>query len=222
LAGMGVRKQVYLVPNTIRTQTFANSPELREEARKRLGVGKDEFVVLGSGQVQPRKRLDSFVAAAKALPKLRFVWVGGMPFKGLAAESGEMDRLMNEHSDNMDFPGLLERDRLIDYYRASDLFFLPSNQETFGIVVVEAAAAGLPVLLRDINQYKQTFGDGYEAGTDETFKQIIERFYSDHMYYKHWQEAAKGIARRYDARAGAKRLMEVYSEVMGIELNQTK
>jgi len=120
---------------------------------------------------------------------------------------------MHRHPDNVTFTGLLKREEVKQWYHAADLFFLPSNQETFGIVIVEAAAAGLPVLLRDLEQYRDTFGDGYEKGTDESFAGIIERFASDEVYRRQWQEAAVAIARRYDAQAGARRLMEVYEQV---------
>jgi len=214
LKKMGVRKPVYLVPNTIETQEFANNTERRTAARKRLGVQTDEFVVIGNGQVQPRKRIDTFVDSARALPEVRFVWVGGIPFKKLAADSGEMEAIMHNHPSNMLFTGLVKREEVVDYYLAADLFFLPSNQETFGIVIVEAAAAGLPVLLRDLYQYRQTFAGGYEKGSDETFAQIIAKFKDDKAYYRKWQQAAEGIARKYNAQAGAARLMGVYGEVV--------
>ncbi len=214
LGKMGVRKPVFLVPNTIKTQAFATTPAIRKTARQHLGIPDDAFVVVGNGQVQPRKRIDTFIAAAKALPKLRFIWVGGIPFKQLAADSGGMDRIMHEHPDNVTFTGLVKREAGVEYYQAADLFFLPSSQETFGLVVVEAAAAGLPILLRDIDQYRKTFGDGYEKGTDETFVGTIERFSTDSKYYDHWRKAAAAIAQRYDSKAGAARLIEVYQTVL--------
>ncbi|HEY2003831.1 MAG TPA: glycosyltransferase, partial [Candidatus Saccharimonadia bacterium] len=126
LKKMGVSKPVYLVPNTIETQEFASNAERRSEARKRLKVPADAFVVIGNGQVQPRKRIDTFVNAARAMPEVRFMWVGGMPFKKLAADSGEMEAVMHNHPDNVLFTGLVKREEVMDYYRAADLFFLPS------------------------------------------------------------------------------------------------
>jgi 1,2-diacylglycerol-3-alpha-glucose alpha-1,2-galactosyltransferase len=216
LKEMGVRKPVYLVPNTIRTEAFENTPAARDAARRRLGIPDGAFVVIGSGQVQPRKRIDTFVAMAKASPKVRFIWVGGIPFKRLAAESGAMEHVMQDHPGNVLFTGLLPREDVIAYYRAADLFFLPSEQETFGIVIVEAAAAGLPILLRDLAQYQDTFTDGYEKGTDSLFAATIEQFRTDRAYYSHWQKAAERIADKYDAKAGAANLMRVYEEVLAM------
>jgi 1,2-diacylglycerol-3-alpha-glucose alpha-1,2-galactosyltransferase len=150
------------------------------------------------------------------------VWVGGIPFKKLAAESVAMTNIMEHPPANVKFPGLMKREDVVAYYQAADVFFLPSAQETFGIVIVEAAAAGLPVLLRDLEQYRDTFGNGYEKGTDETFGAIIERFRTDRKYYDKWAEAAKSIADRYDAQRGASTLMKVYVQLMGGKVVQQK
>jgi 1,2-diacylglycerol-3-alpha-glucose alpha-1,2-galactosyltransferase len=214
---MGVRKPVYLVPNTIKTEPFAATKALKDAARTKFQIPADKFVVICNGQVQPRKRIDTFVAVAKACPETLFIWVGGIPFKRLAAASGAMDHVMHDHPSNVVFTGLVPRQHVIDYYQAADMFFLPSEQETFGIVIVEAAATGLPILLRDIEQYRKTFGDGYEKGTDTTFTAIIERFRTDKAYYSRWQVAAAHIAHRYDAKSGAANLMRVYEDVIALK-----
>jgi 1,2-diacylglycerol-3-alpha-glucose alpha-1,2-galactosyltransferase len=214
LKAMGVKKPVYLVPNTINTDVFHTTKAIKAAAREKLGINHKAFVVVGSGQVQPRKRIDSFIQVAEALSDVQFIWVGGIPFKQLAADAGEMDRIMRDHPSNVRFTGLVQRADVVDYYRAADLFFLPSAQETFGIVVVEAAAAGLPILLRDLDQYKTTFEGGYEAGEDKTFVHIVKRFASDGVYYQRWQKATELIAKRYGAEAGVRRLLDVYREVI--------
>jgi 1,2-diacylglycerol-3-alpha-glucose alpha-1,2-galactosyltransferase len=210
LKSMGVSKPISLVPNTIRTEQFRGSESKRREARIRLGLPQDAFVVVGSGQVQPRKRIDTLVKCAKSLPDISFIWVGGMPFKQLAADHAGMEKVMSKHPDNITFTGVVEREGVSQYYHAADLFFLPSVQETFGIVIVEAAAAGLPVLLRDLPQYRHTFEDGYEKGSDKTFTDQIDRFRRDKEYYRHWQKAARKIAERYDSRVGVKAITQAY------------
>jgi 1,2-diacylglycerol-3-alpha-glucose alpha-1,2-galactosyltransferase len=214
LGAMGVKSKIYLVPNTIKIQQFQNSPDLREKSRNKLNILPDQFVVVASGQVQPRKRIDVFIEMAKQLPDVMFIWVGGIPFKKLAAESSSMANVMQNHPKNVVFTGLVDRSEVINYFHASNLFFFPSMQETFGIVIVEAAAAGLPILLRDLPVYRVTFGAGYERGSDATFKDIIDRFRRDRDYYYKWQHNSLSIAQKYDAKAGSARLMEVYSALL--------
>ena len=217
LKAMGVKKKIYLVPNTIETAEFASDAGKKAAARGHLQIDPKAFVVMCSGQVQPRKRIDTFLEVAKALPKVQFVWVGGIPFKQFAASSRAMAQIMKQPPPNLRFTGVIPREDVIAYYQAADLFFLPSEQETFGIVIIEGAAAGLPVLLRDIPQYRQTFGEGYERGTDETFVSIIERFRDDPEYYSHWQKEARRITEKYDAKAGAAQLIQIYREVSGVQ-----
>lgn len=214
LKKMGVRKPIFLIPNTIVTADFANSAELRAKARKHLKLQEAEFIVLGVGQVQPRKAIGTFVKVAESLPQLKFVWVGGMQFKALAAENAGMKQLIGHPPPNVRFTGIIERAETVWYYQAADLFWLPSYQETFGLVIVEAAAAGLPVLLRDLPQYRDTFGRGYEMGDEGNFSNKIERFAHDHQYYRKWQLAAAEIALRYDAKTGARQLTDAYRKVL--------
>lgn len=215
---IGVRKPVYLVPNTIKTEAFFTTKSERDALRAERGIDKKAFVVLGCGQVQPRKRIDSFVAAAKALPELTFIWAGGIPFKKMGAEAGPMQKIMKNPPANVLFTGVINRNNAVAYFKLADVFFLPSMQETFGIVVVEAAAVGMPVVLRDNAQYEKTFEGGYEAGNDESFAEIIKRLSKDPSYYERCRMRAKErIALRYDGRSGAVRLLEVYEEVMSIK-----
>ena len=215
LKRMGVTTSIFLVPNTIDTDKFKLPAGFDKAAlRRQLGIAEDAFVVICSGQVQPRKRVDTFVECAKKLPQHQFVWVGGMPFKGMSADRAEMEQYMNMKLPNLRFTGVIEREKVVDYNKAADLFFLPSIQETFGIVIVEAAATGLPVLLRDIEQYKVTFKDWYAKGNEADFVAIIEKFATDKDFYKHYQQLATKIASEYDSKRGAETLLSVYREVL--------
>lgn len=211
LKAMGVRRPVYLMPNTIDISTFKNSSLKRAAGRKKLKLDRDDFVVVCSGQVQPRKGIDTWIACAQALPEVTFLWIGGIPFKKLAADYEEMKKIMESAPSNVIFTGVIDHKDVYQYYWASGLFFLPSYQETFGIVIVEGAAAGLPVLLRDNEQYRATFKDWYTAAdSDQEFIALIKKFRDNKKFYKTKQEKAEDIAERYDSAQGAKSVLRVY------------
>ncbi|MSR68200.1 glycosyltransferase [Candidatus Saccharibacteria bacterium] len=219
LKQLRVTKPTYVVPNMIETAEFANSTDKKASARRDLKIGKDKFVVVCSGQVQPRKRVDSFMACAKNLPEIEFIWVGGIPFKRAAANYKEMQRLMDTAPPNVHFTGVIEHKDVIAYYLASDMFFLPSEQETFGIVIIEGAAADLPVLLRDNEQYHITFKDWYEkASSDQGFTDIIKKLSTDKNYYLRAQTKAKNIVKAYDTKNVMLEINKIYLEY----LEQTK
>lgn len=214
LKEIGVTKPVYLMPNTIDTKPYKPSAAARKEARRRLGIGESEFVVICCGQVQPRKRVDSFLKCARDLPEVRFVWVGGVPFKRVAADYGEMRELMRSHPANVSFTGVIAHADVLAYYHAADLFFLPSIQETFGIVIVEAAAAGLPLLLRDIEQYRLTFKNGYLKGDDKTFSGQIYHLQTNKQAYAKAAKQSAPIAKEYSSERGRKLLLDIYDRVL--------
>jgi 1,2-diacylglycerol-3-alpha-glucose alpha-1,2-galactosyltransferase len=212
LKKMKVKSPIYVVPNMLDTEAFASNPKKKAEARKKLKIAKDKFVVVCSGQVQPRKRVDSFLACAKALPEIKFIWVGGIPFKRAAANYNEMQKVMQTAPENVTFTGVIKHEEVVAYYQASDVFFLPSEQETFGIVMIEGASAGLPVLLRDNDQYKITFKDWYlSAHDDKSFIEIIKKLSSDSKYYKMAAQKSSKIAKRYDTKTVMKQINSIYN-----------
>jgi 1,2-diacylglycerol-3-alpha-glucose alpha-1,2-galactosyltransferase len=210
LKHIGVKRRIELMPNTIDTKRYLPTSAHRADSRQALGIKDDQFVVIGVGQVQPRKGINVFADVANSLPEMRFIWVGGMPFKRLAASHAEMGRIMEHPGPNLSFTGVINQEETLKYYWAADAFLLPSYQETFGIVIVEAAAAGLPVVLRDLDQYRTTFSGGYITGDDKSFAPTIKKLSLNGEYYQEWVKKGHTIADHYDSVAGSQRLVDVY------------
>ena len=214
LVDLGVSTPIYVLPNSLDTTRFRCTKDTRTSARAKLGIDPGSFVVLSVGQVQPRKRVSVFVECARSLPEVRFVWVGGILFGPISAGRRDLTRLMDTAPDNVTFVGKLDRGRLIDYYRAADLFFFPSAHETFGMVIIEAASAGLPLLLRDLAQYRRTFPDAYVPGDETTFVNLIAKFASDDNFRAHWRSRSATLVAEYDSKRGVERLMRTYRAVL--------
>ena len=213
LKKLDVKSTIYVVPNMIDTSSFKNSESKKSNARKRLKINKDDFVVVSNGQVQPRKRVDSFIACAKKLPSVKFIWVGGIPFKRAAANYSEMKKVISSSPKNVHFTGVIDKNDVVPYYQAADMFFLPSEQETFGIVIIEGAAAGLPVLLRNNDQYKITFKDWYEkASSDDGFVEIITKIKNDKKYRDKSIKKSANIAKYYETANVMKQINSIYMD----------
>lgn len=120
--------------------------DVREPQRHALGVGEDEIVVLGAGTAEWRKGADLFVQVAiralRSQPKLRFVWVGHVRPEDLARY--QHDLRLGGAQDRVAFVG--ESARPGDYFVAADIFCLTSREDPYPLVMLEAAAAGLPVV----------------------------------------------------------------------------
>ncbi|MDO4781479.1 MAG: glycosyltransferase family 4 protein [Candidatus Saccharibacteria bacterium] len=212
---MGLKNRVEVLYNTVDMQKYAHTKQDTAKARQVLRIQEDAFVVLGNGQVQPRKRLDTFFAAARALPEVQFVWVGGIPFKRLGAEYGKMQDMIQSAPKNVTITGIVPYETVIQYLHAADVFFLPAEQENHPMCVLEAAGAGLPIILRDIAEYNDTFRpDAQFIATDDDAVAAITKLRDDTAFYAEQQQAATRIAERFDSKAGAERLMAFYRELL--------
>ncbi len=134
--------RIRLVPNGIEPARFRFDPECRQTVRARLGLAAlppDVLVVGGIGRLVPGKGFDVLLRAAAPLPRVRLVVAGAGPelpaLRRLARRLGLADRVA--------FPGECETPGLLS---ALDVFVSCSTEETFGLAVLEALAAGLPVL----------------------------------------------------------------------------
>ena len=116
------------------------------EARQRLGVAPEEFVMLYVGQHVWQKNLRLTIEAMARLEDVPF----RMFFVGTGYAAEEMKALVSEKGldGKVTFVGsITEREKLVDYYAASDLFVFPSLYDTAGLVVQEAAALGTPSVM---------------------------------------------------------------------------
>ena len=201
--------------NTIDMSRYKHSAAEKKLARKKLGLSDNDFVVMGNGQVQPRKRLDILIKAAKKMPDVKFFWVGGIPFKNLGADYHAMQNMIKSAPDNLTVTGVIPLEAVKDYYVAADVFVLPAMQENHPMCVLEAAGAGLPIILREIPQYDDTFkGDAVMAKTDDEFLDLIDLLRKDKKAYSKACLGAEKIAKRFDSSAGAERLVEFYRSLV--------
>lgn len=209
------KKQIVTFYNTVNMQSYAPTVESRKAARTKLGVDDTTMLVLGNGQVQPRKRVDTFYETAKLLPNTKFIWIGGIPFKRLGADYDAMTHLMKHPPKNARVTGIIDHDEVKEYLAAADAFFLPAEQENHPMCVLEAAGARLPILLRDMPEYDDTFrGHAHMVTKASEAARELARLQTDHTYYKHRQEQTKQIAKLFDSSHGAARAVEIYKTLL--------
>lgn len=158
--------RISLVPCGVDTQQFR--PGDRLEARRRLGLKTDEFIVLQLGRLVPRKGIDNVIEAMALLPadvSARLVVVGGAsdrPDPALTPEIGRLQALATAAgaAHRVSFVGRRGRDALRDWYVAADVFVTTPWYEPFGITPLEAMACGTPVIGSDVGGVRYTVQDG--------------------------------------------------------------
>lgn len=207
-------EKIRLIYNAVDMKKYKTSALERKQAREKFGYKKGDFLVLGIGQTQPRKRVDSFVSVAKICPDMKFVWLGGIPFKALGADTLAIKKMIQNAPENAEFPGIVLHEKVREYLAAADAFFLPSEQENHPMCVLEAAGAGLPIVLRDIREYDDTFaGDAKMGKTDEDFAKILRELRNPRAY-KTAKSGAARIAARFDNARYAEQLVALYREIL--------
>lgn len=132
------------MPNAIDTKSYSYNPSTRKRIRNEFGIADTTFAVGFVGrlyyQKNPERMLSIFNEICKLHPDSHLVIVGDYKsyakFDGLKKYAEE-----NGFSDKITYTGL--RKDVPDVMQAFDAFVLPSRYEGFGIVYIEAQAAGL-------------------------------------------------------------------------------
>lgn len=173
LKSYGLNKPIYSISNGVDTDQFCPSDARREAFRKKYHLSQSEPVVISVGLMIERKGIMDYIALARKLPDVRFFWFGHTKSWMLPRKVREA---IKRASPNLTFAGYIEQEELKNAYCGADLFAFLSKEETEGIVVLEALASEIPVLLRDIPVYEGWLDDGksvYKASSQDGFLQAL-------------------------------------------------
>ena len=179
------------------------------------GFAAGDLVVAFVGRLVREKRLATYVEAMQRLA------AKGVSCRALVVGDGPDRPWMQRQLPQAVFTGFLEGDELAAAYASSDLFFFPSDTETFGAVTLEAMASGLPTLCADATGSRSLVIAGATgfldpAGDPEAFVRRIEGLVADPERRRRmgaaarerslafsWDEAMSSILGRYEALATA-------------------
>ncbi len=125
------------IPNGVNLEEFGSGNG--DLFRKKFGIWDDFYLFVG--RATKYKRPELFLSLARELPKRKFVMVGrGITNEGLALYFGK------DVPRNVICIGEPNREDVVNAFEASRSFILPSSNETFGIVILEAMVSGKPVV----------------------------------------------------------------------------
>lgn len=148
-----------VIPHGVDTKRF-HPGAAASEVRRRYGVRSDEKLVLTVQRLYARKGVHIFIEAAaivaRACPDARFVVAGDGPERAALERLTEARRLR----DRVTFTGRVPDDTLPALYAAADVFAFHSFHEGLGIVLLEAMAAGRPVVTTDAGGTVDVVHDG--------------------------------------------------------------
>ncbi len=173
LEGYGIDLPIHVVSNGIDLSRYVRDEEKIKAYRKYFSLEEGDKVVLGVGLLFQRKGLPDFVEVAKKLPEYKFIWFGDISKMIIPREIAE---IVENHPDNVIFPGYVKGPIIEGAYSDADCFFFPSYEETEGIVVLEALAARQRVVVRDIGVFDPWLVNGvscYKGHDNDEFAELV-------------------------------------------------
>jgi len=212
-------KNVVYLPNGADTRRFAQGDG--PAFRRARGIPEDAYVVLTLARIDSQKNQRLAVRSLPELiarePRTHLLLVGNVTngayhdeLVKLAAELGVSERLTI-------IPGIpAESPDLVSAYHAADLFLLPSIHEPFGIVILEAWSAGLPVIASRVGGIPHFVEDGvdgqlFDPADDRSFLDAFQAVAANPDHASALAAAGGKKAREeYDWDAITERLTKVY------------
>ena len=197
-------KNVRVLPTGIST-------EVKKYAKNVKGkFGLPGKVILHVGRVTEEKRIEQIMRMLRPLLKkgnATFVITSDGPYrKALEEKARELGI-----AEDVIFTGYLTQEELEGFYRAADVFVMASKTETQGLVLIEAAFAGLPSVVMDapvVADFVRENNIGTVA-TKKTFARAVAKYLQ-----KRTRLPAAAIKKKYDIKLCTKKLESLYSEVL--------
>ncbi|SCL63542.1 D-inositol-3-phosphate glycosyltransferase [Micromonospora citrea] len=221
--------QVTVVQPGVDLDRFRPAPESRRHAaRRRLGLPASGYVVAFVGRIQPLKAPDVLVRAAAALrerdpalaDELTVVICGGPSGSGLDRPTALMELAASLGvADRVRFLPPQTGDDLPALYRAADLVAVPSYNESFGLVALEAQACGTPVVAAAVgglvtavrDQVSGVLVDGHDP---VDWARTLARLLPDRLRRTELSRGAARHARGFSWHRTASGLLAVYGEAI--------
>lgn len=211
LLGYGLDVPVEAVSNGIDTEFFSRDEEQRKRFRSTYGLKEEDKVVLSVGLPIERKGILDFIDLAEQMPEVQFFWFGYAPPILLP---GRVKKAISRPLPNLHFPGYVAKEELRDAYGGSDLFLFLTHEETEGIVLLEALAMQIPVLVRDIPVYDGWLEDGvhlYKRKKQEEIREMTGKILSKEA--DDLTAAGLRVAKKRDIRCIGDQLYRFYQSI---------
>jgi glycosyltransferase involved in cell wall biosynthesis len=161
---------------------------------------EDEFVILFVGNVNPEKGVHILLEAIlnSELKDIKIVFNGHVPDYFESIFYRYVDRLQSRNISIKVCPGAP-----FENYKSASIFVLPSTHESFGLVVLEAMAAGLPVIVSDMVGAKDCIREGkngfvFKSGNSSELSNYILKFYENNKLVQEMGQQSSLIAKEYD------------------------
>ncbi len=207
-------EKVVIIHNFVDTGIVPSEEDVAE-IRRELGINKDSFVIGFLGRLDWRKGLKTIIDAAHEIRGGKFLIVGD----GEARDEFKVEIRKKGLDQYFILTGL--RQDVAALLKAMDIFIFPTEYESFGIAVIEAMAAGKPVIASDLGPLREIITDG-ENGIlippkdPYSLRSGIERLMRDTGLMRQLGENGKRtVNEKFSLKKGIKKIEGIYEGVIG-------
>ncbi|MCX6764907.1 MAG: glycosyltransferase [Candidatus Nealsonbacteria bacterium] len=217
LKNYGVKKEISVLPTGVDLNVFKKSLKQRAILRKKLNIDEKSRVLMFVGRMEAEKNPLFLVEALKEVLKKKnnvfLIMIGTGPYEKKAKELAE--KLGIEKF--VKCTGRIPYEEIPSFYQGSDIFSFASLTETQGIVVLEAEAAGLPVVVLEDDVFAGIIKDGkngfiIQKQKPEVFADSILKILEDKKLYNKFSEVSQKIAKSFSKEKQAKKLLDIYKK----------
>lgn len=213
LSARGI-KRIAIWQQGVDTKLFRPELASRERRRRLLGIhGDGEALLLYVGRLAPEKQIERIRPVLDAMPNARLALVGDGPYRR------QLEDIFAGTATT--FLGYLSGEELAGAYASADVFLLPSSTETLGLVLLEAMAAGCPVVAANRGGIPYIVHDGvtgalYNPDCPDELVANIRRLLTDADWRQAMQRAARQEAERWSWRCATDELRSSYQRVLSL------
>ena len=182
-------KKIIIIPNGINVERFKNL--------KKKEKSKKEFVIVTTSSLIPRNGIDTLIDAVALLPRSES-WK--VVIAGDGPERERLRLLIEKHhlQNKVKLVGRIENRKIPELLSSADLFVRPSRHEGFGVSMLEAMAAGVPVIATPVGGIpdfikQETTGLLVDPEKPEQLAESIGRLMQDNNLYKSLQKYALNL-----------------------------
>ncbi|HEU65443.1 MAG TPA: glycosyltransferase family 1 protein [Chloroflexi bacterium] len=186
--------------------------------REELGIGAEPLVVTASRLIKrknPKLLVSAFARVLEVVPDAKLA---------IAGSGRQKDNLSRQIKDlnivnSVFMLGVLAKEKVAQLMAAAEVFVLPSKLESFGLSLLEASAAGVPIVCSNAGGVPEIFKDGFNAllyppGDEDAMAKAIICLIQDRELAEKISANARETAGRFTWDLAAQRTLRVYEEVL--------
>ncbi len=243
LWGYGTKKEIpiHILPTGIDLKIFKKSPKSGRQLRKKFKIPPKTKILISVSRVGKEKNVEFLIKAfAEILNPVRdsegkekaqkehisngvkkrddvlLLIVGDGPFLEQLKKIAQNLKIAK----SIIFTGRIPHGKIPAFYQSADIFLFASLTETQGIVILEALACGLPVVVLKDDAFAGVVIDGQNGflvreQSPKLFAQKITNLLENPSLYKKFSIKAIKTAQNFSERSAAKKLIEIYKSQIG-------